>query len=155
MYRALMNRKTIWIVLLIGFPLTFYAGWKYHETAAQIDDIAKPSLSVVKVNQDEKDKSLFFVIKRWGVTGNHQVVALTNDEPKDGTWSPNESRDYVWQGEVLIYYQTSGNHLTVWASHLPDTTQKKIPNVDFVELRGDLFNQLRKKSDEAIKVVTP
>ena len=149
-----MKSKTIWIILLIGFPISFYAGWKYHETAAQLDDISKPTLSVIKVKQDENSRSLFFVTKRWGVTGNHQVIALTNDNPKDETWSPNESKDYVWQGEVLIYYQITGSDVRIWTTQLPDTSQKKIPNVDFVEISSDLFHDLRKKTDEALKVVT-
>ena len=148
-----MKSKTIWIILLIGFPISFYAGWKYHETAAQLDD-SKPTLSVIKVKQDENSRSLFFVTKRWGVTGNHQVIALTNDIPKDETWSPNESKDYVWQGEVLIYYQITGSDVRIWTTQLPDTSQKKIPNVDFVEISSDLFHDLRKKTDEALKVVT-
>lgn len=149
-----MKSKSIWIILLIGFPISFYAGWKYHETAAQLDDISKPTLSVIKVKQDENSRSLFFVTKRWGVTGNHQVIALTNDIPKDETWSPNESKDYVWQGEVLIYYQITASDVRIWTTQLPDTSQKKIPNVDFVEISSDLFHDLRKKTDEALKVVT-
>ncbi|HSC55155.1 MAG TPA: hypothetical protein VLC98_16095 [Phnomibacter sp.] len=148
-----MKRNTFWIVLLIGLPLTFFAGWKCQNIASQFDEIGKPTLSVIKVSQDNNAKSLFFVSKRWGLTGDHQVVALTNDRPQDDTWRPNESKDYVWQGDVLIYYQKAGYHLRVWSNNLPDTTQKKIGDIEFVQLRGDLFNQLRKKSDEAVKVV--
>ena len=147
-----MNKKTF-LILLIGLPLAFFAGLKCQKTISQMDEISNPTISLTRLSGNSKIQPLYFVKKQWGLTGDHQIIALTTREPQEDKWLPNEATDFVWKGSVTVYYQRKSDVLNVWASHLPDTTQKKLIGVQFIQIRGEMFDELKNQTDQAIKLL--
>lgn len=149
-----MNKKVLTVILLVGLPLTFFAGFKCQQSLSRLDEIGKPQILTTTLHEKE-GQPLYFVKKNWGYTGDHQIIALTSTRPDNDHWTANKSTDYVWEGEILIYYQQKGDTLKVWSNHLPDTTRKNSINgvIQFEEIKGPLFNKLKQQVDTSIKAI--
>ncbi len=139
------------LLLLIGLTLAFISGLKCQEVLSQMDEIGEATILVTKLPSNSKNQSLYFVTKRWGLTGDHQVIALTDQKPEMDKWAPNQATDYIWEGSVEIYYQTKDDIIKIWASNLPDTTKQKYASIQFIQIRGGMFEILKNETSQAIK----
>ena len=149
-----MNKTVLTIILIISLLLTFFAGFKCQQSVAELDEIGKPQILTTTLRENN-GKPLYFVKKNWGYTGDHQIIALTSTKPDNDRWTANKSTDYVWEGEILIYYQQKGDTLKVWSNHLPDTARKISINkvIQFEEIKGPQFDKLKHQVDSTIKVI--
>lgn len=148
------KRKTT-ILLLIGLPLAFFAGLKCQKNLTQIDEIGEPLLTTIKLPNEKLKDTVYLVTKRWGLTGDHQVFALTNTKPSDNHWQPNTSADLIWKGDNIIFYQQQKDTIKIFTLQLPDKTQeiqtKQVIQVNQID--GAAFQRLRKQADTALKMV--
>ena len=148
-----MNRKTLNLISLVSLPLLLVIGIRCQQSS-MLEKIGEPQIKIIKLSEKE-NKPLYFVKKNWGYTGDHQLIALTSKKPTDEHWIANKSTDYVWEGEILIYYQQNDDTLKVWSNYLPDTTKKSSINqaIQFEQIKGPMFDKLKQRVDTTIKVI--
>lgn len=139
--------------MILGFPLSFIAGLKCQKTLSAFDEVGEPLLTTIKFRNDKLKDTIYLVKKRWGVAGNHQIIALTKKLPVDNHWQPN-SQDLIWEGDNAIFYQQQNDTINIFTLQLPGNAQewesKQV--VQIRQIDGDAFHKLRKQAKEAIKV---
>ncbi|HYF04473.1 MAG TPA: hypothetical protein VEC36_13910 [Patescibacteria group bacterium] len=118
-----MKKSTVFLILIIGLPLSFFAGFQCNEAISGLDAVGKPTLNFVKLHNPEPEP-LFLISKRWGITGNHQIYALTKTEPNGESWHPDSLKDVIWKGEPTIFYQVQNDSIIIFTTQLPDNNQR-------------------------------
>jgi hypothetical protein len=150
-----MPKRNVIILLIIGLPLSFFAGLKCQKTLTEFDSIGEPLLTTIKLTNDRLKDTIYLVSKRWGYTGDHQVFALTKTKPFDKRWQPNPSNDLIWKGENTIFYKQVNDTVQLLSLHLPEKTMevetKQIVLVKQID--GKAYATLRKQVDKAIKFI--
>ena len=112
-------------------------------------------MTTIEFKNDKLKDTVYLVTKRWGLTGDHQLFALTKTKPLDNHWQPDSSKDLIWKGESTIFYQQKNDTINILTLHLPDKTQSLTTKqiIQVRQINVEIFHKLRKQVDTAIKVI--
>jgi hypothetical protein len=149
-----MRKGTI-AMIFIGIAISFFAGLKCKKTFSDIDEIGKPLLTTVRLKNDKLEDTIYLVTKRWGLTGDHQVFALTMTQPENEQWLPNPSTDLIWNGNNTIFYQQKDDTIKISSLQLPNKKYELKTNqiilVEQINIRT--YHKLREQVDASIKII--
>jgi hypothetical protein len=123
-----MQKKiTTLIFLVFLIPGIFYFGFKCNDEIRDWENIGRPVISSVGLINYTLDDSVYLVSKSWGLTGDHQIYALSMRKPDKNEWYPNYEKDCIWEGDPTIFYQKVNDIITIYATDIP----RKIPDFYF------------------------
>ena len=103
------NRKKITITAawIISVIIAYYFG----KAADSFKAFSQPVTVGDAILSADKRKSIWIKKHAWGITGNHQVIYLTDDKFKE---APDEGQDIVFHDDETIFYRTNGDTLQIF-----------------------------------------
>ena len=148
-----MSRKNFIIILFISVVLSFFAGFKCKKISDQLDDIGKPSMPVVILNNDSLHETIYLVSKHWGLTGDHSIIALTKNDPKN-EWYPDSIQDIIFKGGSVFYNQNSDT-IKIWTDLMPDKSSHLITRqkIDLIGIDNPTAMKYREQINTSIKLI--
>jgi hypothetical protein len=126
-YGNMQKKRTALIFLAILIPAIFYFGFTCNDELRDWDNIGRPVISSVGLISYTLEDSVYLISKRWGLTGDHQIYALSLRKPDKNGWHPNYETDCIWEGYPTIFYQKVNDIITIYATDLP----RKMPDFYF------------------------
>ncbi|MCU7552905.1 hypothetical protein OCK74_27545 [Chitinophagaceae bacterium LB-8] len=115
-----MSKNTIITILIVLLPLAFWGGMKCQHESNRFDQIGKPLFNIVEFTSGKAKENRYLVSMTWGLTGDHQVTALTQTKPTSENWMPNPKTDYIWRGSfTTVFHQQFGDTIKIFSVDPP------------------------------------
>ena len=150
-----MSKRTLLLLIVISFPLIFYAGLKCQQELSRFDQVGNPLITTIKFENKKLKDTLYLVSKRWGLTGDHQIYALTKHKTEDQNWMPHSTTDYIWQGDNTIFYKQKNDTIKIWSMQSPDkqTDLQTKQVIQINKIDRATFDNLRVQVDTTIHII--
>jgi hypothetical protein len=149
-----MSKRTVIIILIALLPLAFIAGFKCQQELSRFDAIGKPVFNIVELTSANKKEIGYLVSKNWGMTGDHQVTALTQRKPESERWMPNAKTDYIWRASfTTVFYKQVNDRVVIYSTSPPTRPSQFNTNlkIEFAEITSTQFDSLQNLTNTGIK----
>ena len=142
--------RTIFIVIavliFIGLGILMYLYFKMPDL--------KPSVSITKIYSETYDEFLYIKKKVWGITGDHQIIIISNTF-KEG-FEANVKTDYIYEGLLSLLYKFKNDTLNLYVrkkSDIPSVFESKIIVIQNILSNAEMNELLKDYKEKGIKKV--
>ena len=70
------------------------------------------NIEVVEISSINHSSKLFIKKKTWGMTGDGQVIVISNSDNKE--FEPDRTKDYVFEGSSPLFYKVKGDTILLY-----------------------------------------
>src|SRR5699024_8170549 len=116
-------RTVVIILSIIVFLLIGITGYLYMNLP-EFD----PNISVEKIYSKKYNESIYLKKKNWGITGNHQVIAIST--PPDGNPDLNKKTDFIFKGLSNLFYKFENDTLHIYTNKASDVPSNFSSNIE-------------------------
>jgi len=129
-------------LILIGFIVLIFSVINCGRKSRELSLEEKPGYHLEKIVFPSTKDTLYLSSNTWGITGNHQVIFLTDYLKTDLIY--NQEKDYRYRNEYIIYYSQSSDTLTLFVGDKSLAPKNFDSNIKIVqkELKGSDFRTL-------------
>lgn len=120
-----MNMKTKIIKICASVILAiivFYSGYYW----SKIEDMSTsldPKYKYSEIYFSSLNMRLYFIVKTWGLLGQHSAIVITTNNPQEKGWKYNSDMDYKFTTEEL-FYKPQGDSLIIYSNLMVDPPKK-------------------------------
>ncbi|MEN7551259.1 hypothetical protein AAG747_25300 [Rapidithrix thailandica] len=101
-------------LIIIGLTVFLGVGGILNFYLNRIERRSQPATRKVEIRSSDGDFSIFIKLKSWGMTGDHQVIVIS-ENPND-SFQVDNSTDYIYEGLIPFFYKQNGDTLKIYAT---------------------------------------